>query len=94
VTTGISALALVLQFFSGVFFGFLELPGWMQQLAALFPLKWLTQGMRSAFLPEQAGAFEIAGSWEHGRTVLVLGAWVIIGLVVCARTFRWRRAEG
>jgi len=94
VTTGISALALVLQFFSGVFFGFLELPGWMQQLAALFPLKWLTQGMRSAFLPEQAGAFEIAGSWEHGRTVLVLGAWVIIGLVVCTRTFRWRRAEG
>jgi ABC-2 type transport system permease protein len=94
VTTGISALALVLQFFSGVFFGFLELPGWMQQLAALFPLKWLTQGMRSAFLPEQAGAFEIAGSWEHGRTVLVLLAWVIIGLVVCVRTFRWRRAEG
>jgi ABC-2 type transport system permease protein len=94
VTTGISALALVLQFFSGVFFGFLELPGWMQQLAALFPLKWMTQGMRSAFLPEQAGAFEVAGGWEHGRTALVLGAWVIIGLVVCARTFRWRRGEG
>ena len=34
---------------------FPELPGWMQQVAALFPLKWLTQGMRSAFLPEQAG---------------------------------------
>ena len=94
VSTGISALALVLQFFSGVFFGFLELPGWMQQIAALFPLKWLTQGMRSAFLPEQAGAFEIAGSWEHGRTVLVLLAWVIIGVVICARTFRWRRGEG
>jgi len=94
VTTGISALALVLQFFSGVFFGFLELPGWMQQAAALFPLKWLTQGMRSAFLPQQAGAFEVAGSWEHGRTVLVLLAWVIIGVVVCVRTFRWRRGEG
>jgi ABC-2 type transport system permease protein len=94
VTTGISAVALVLQFFSGVFFGFLELPGWMQQAAALFPLKWLTQGMRSAFLPEQAGAFEVAGSWEHGRTVLVLLAWVIIGAVVCVRTFRWRQAEG
>jgi ABC-2 type transport system permease protein len=94
VTTGISAFAIVLQFFSGVFFGFLELPAWMQQAAALFPLKWLTQGMRSAFLPEQAGAFEVAGSWEHGRTVLVLLAWVIIGAVVCARTFRWRRARG
>jgi ABC-2 type transport system permease protein len=94
VTTGISAFAIVLQFFSGVFFGFLELPGWMQQVAAVFPLKWLTQGMRSAFLPEQAGAFEVAGSWEHGRTVLVLLAWVIIGTVVCLRRFRWRRAEG
>jgi ABC-2 type transport system permease protein len=74
--------------------GFVELPGWMQQAAALFPLKWLTQGMRSAFLPENAGAFEIAGSWEHGRTALVLAAWVIIGAVMCMRTFRWRRADG
>jgi ABC-2 type transport system permease protein len=94
VTTAITAFAIVLQFFSGVFFGFLELPGWMQQAAALFPLKWLTQGMRSAFLPEEAGAFEIAGTWEHGRTALVLAAWVIIGVVVCMRTFRWRRADG
>lgn len=92
--TAISALAIVLQFFSGVFFGFLELPGWMQQAAALFPLKWLTQGMRSAFLPEEAGAFEVAGGWEHGRTALVLAAWVIIGVMVCMRTFRWRRGEG
>lgn len=93
-TTAISALAIVLQFFSGVFFGFLELPGWMQQAAALFPLKWLTQGMRSAFLPEEAAAFEVAGGWEHGRTALVLAAWVIIGVMVCMRTFRWRRGDG
>jgi ABC-2 type transport system permease protein len=92
-TTAITAFAIVLQFFSGVFFGFLELPGWMQQVAALFPLKWLTQGMRSAFLPDRDGAFEIAGGWEHGRTALVLVAWVIIGVVVCIRTFRWRRAD-
>jgi len=24
----------------------------------------------------------------------VLVAWVIIGIVVCVRTFRWRRADG
>jgi len=93
-TTAVSALAIVLQFFSGVFFGFLELPGWMQQLASFFPLKWMTQGMRSVFLPDQAGAFEIAGGWEHGKTALVLAAWVIIGVVICVRTFRWRRSEG
>ncbi|TFV55605.1 ABC transporter permease [Geodermatophilus sp. DF01-2] len=88
---GIPAFAVVLQFFSGVFFVYTELPAWMQQVAAIFPLKWMTQGMRSVFLPEQAAAAEVAGAWEHGRTALVLAAWVIIGVVVCARTFRWRR---
>ena len=59
-----------------------------------FPLKWLTQGMRSVFLPDEAASAEVAGSWEHGRIALVLVAWVIIGVVVCVRTFRWRRADG
>ena len=72
VGTGIAAFAVVLQFFSGVFFAFPELPSWMQQVAALLPLKWLTQGMRSVFLPDEAAAAEVAGSWEHGRTALVL----------------------
>ncbi len=94
VGTGIAAFAVVLQFFSGVFFAFPELPSWMQQVAALLPLKWLTQGMRSVFLPDEAAAAEVAGSWEHGRIALVLLAWVIIGVVVCVRTFRWRRADG
>ena len=94
VGTGISAFAIVLQFFSGVFFASNETPQWMQHIAALFPLKWLNQGMRSAFLPERARVVEVAGGWEHGRTVAVLAAWVIIGTVICVRTFRWRRSEG
>ena len=65
----------------------------MQQVAAVFPLKWLTQGMRSVFLPDTAAAAEIAGSWEHATIALVLLAWVIIGVLVCVRTFRWRRAD-
>jgi ABC-2 type transport system permease protein len=93
-TTAVSAFAIVLQFFSGVFFALPALPGWMQQAAALFPLKWMTQGMRSALLPDQARVGELAGAWEHGRTALVLAAWVIIGVMVCVRTFRWRRGEG
>lgn len=88
---GITASAVVLQFFSGVFFVYSELPGWMQQVASLLPLKWMVQGMRSVFLPDGAAAAEPAGSWEHGTTAAVLAAWVIIGAVICARTFRWRR---
>jgi ABC-2 type transport system permease protein len=94
VATGVSAFAIVLQFFSGVFFAADETPGWMQQVAALFPLKWMNQGFRSVFLPDRAGVVEAAGGWEHGRTALVLLAWVIIGAMVCVRTFRWRRAGG
>ncbi|WNV76514.1 ABC transporter permease [Geodermatophilus sp. DSM 44513] len=89
---GIPALAIVLQFFSGVFFVYTGLPSWMQQVASVFPLKWMTQGMRSVFLPEQAAAAEVAGAWEHGRTALVLLAWVVVGTVLAARTFRWRRS--
>jgi ABC-2 type transport system permease protein len=91
---GIPAFAVVLQFFSGVFIVFSQLPEWMQQVAALFPLKWMTQGMRSVFLPEAAAAAEPAGSWGHGTTAAVLAAWVIIGTVLAARTFRWRRNAG
>lgn len=90
--TIIVPIALVLQFFSGVFFVFSDLPVWMRDVASVFPLKWLTQGMRSVFLPEAAAHAEVAGGWELGRTALVLGAWVLVGLVVCARRFRWRRA--
>ncbi len=86
-------ITLVLQFFSGVFFVYSTLPGWMQDVAAIFPLKWMTQGMRAAFLPEAARAAETAGSWEHGRTTLILLAWIIGGIALSARTFRWRPRE-
>ncbi len=90
VTTAVLAFAVVLQFFSGVFFAFPELPGWMQQVAAFFPLKWMTQGLRSVFLPDALAAAEPAGSWELGRVALVLLAWCAVGLVLCVLTFRWQ----
>ncbi len=89
----VTPIVLVLQFISGVFFRFDELPGWMQQVAALFPLKWMAQGMRSALLPEQAEALEVGGSWQHGAIAAVLVAWLVAGLVVGVKTFRWRRRD-
>lgn len=85
----VTPVALVLQFISGVFFVFTSLPTWMQQVAALFPLKWMCQGLRSVFLPESFGAQEPGGSFELGRVALVLAAWCVIGLVLCLTTFRW-----
>lgn len=86
-------VVLVLQFISGVFFQFDQLPGWMQDLASVFPLKWMAQGMRSVFLPDAAMPMEPSGSWQHGATALVLAVWLVVGLAVGLRTFRWRRRD-
>lgn len=84
---------LILQFISGVFFVFTQLPTWMQTVASLFPLKWMAQGMRSVFLPDYFAAEEAAGSWQLGLVALVLVAWTIGGLVLALTTFRWRRRD-
>ena len=91
----VTPIALVLEFISGVFFRFDQVPAWMQQIAALFPLKWMAQGLRSVFLPEALAAQEPAGSWELGRVALVLAAWCVVGLALCVATFRWQdRGDG
>jgi ABC-2 type transport system permease protein len=86
----VTPFALLLQFISGIFFQFSEIPTWMQTFAAIFPLKWMAQGLRSVFLPDALAADEPAGSWELGRVALVLGIWCVVGLVLCVRTFRWQ----
>jgi ABC-2 type transport system permease protein len=80
----------VLNFISGVYVPFNDIPHWMQDLGSFFPLKWMAQGMRSVFLPGQASALEPAHAWEHGRTALMLVVWLAAGLVLCAKTFRWQ----
>ncbi|WP_445525205.1 ABC transporter permease [Streptomyces cyslabdanicus] len=81
---------LVLQFISGVYILVDTIPGWMLNIGALFPLKWLCQGLRGVFLPDSAQVLEQAGSWEFGRIALVLAAWCVGGLVLCLLTFRWK----
>ncbi|GIF49218.1 ABC-2 type transport system permease protein [Asanoa ferruginea] len=81
----------VLCFVSGIYFSPVgALPHWVIQGGSLFPLKWMAQGFRSAFLPDTILPYEVVPSWEHGRTALVLAAWCIGGLVLCLTTFRWR----
>ncbi len=81
---------LVLQFISGVYFPFSSLPKGMQTVAALFPLKWLCQGLRAALLPDSLLGAEPAHSWELGKVALVLVAWLVGSLILCLRTFRWQ----
>jgi ABC-2 type transport system permease protein len=91
----VTPIAIVLQFISGVFFQFSQVPVWMQTIASFFPLKWMAQGLRSVFLPDVLAAQEPAGTWELGRVALVLGLWCAAGLALCVLTFRWQdRADG
>lgn len=86
---------LVLQFISGVYIAIDTIPDWMLNIGALFPLKWMCQGLRGVFLPDSARVLEQAGDWEFGRVALVLGAWCVGGLVLCLLTFRWKnRRDG
>lgn len=92
-TAVVVPILLVLQFISGVYLQFTALPEWMQNLASLFPLKWMAQGMRAVFLPEDFAAAEQNGSWELGWVAVWLIVWLIVGLVVSRLTFRWIRRD-
>jgi ABC-2 type transport system permease protein len=85
----VTPVALVLQFISGVFFLYTELPRWMQTLASFLPLKWMSQGMRAVFLPDSFAAREGAGSWQLGSVALMLAGWCLAGFALCVLTFRW-----
>ncbi|WP_062314442.1 ABC transporter permease [Demequina rhizosphaerae] len=89
----ITPIVLFLQFTSGVFLVYTQIPTFLQHVAAIFPLKWLAQGMRSVFLPESFESAEVNGSWQHPATAIVLTIWVIVGLVLAVRTFRWTRHD-
>jgi ABC-2 type transport system permease protein len=86
-------ITLVLQFISGVYLSFYGLPTWMQNLASAFPLKWLAQGMRSAFLPDGFGQLEVGQSWNLGQVAIALGVWLVVGLALSRLTFRWIRRD-
>jgi ABC-2 type transport system permease protein len=86
-------ILLVLQFISGVYLQFYALPEWMQNLASLFPLKWMAQGMRAVFLPEDFAVLEQNESWDLGMVAVALLIWLVIGLVASKLTFRWIRRD-
>jgi len=89
----LTPVTLFLQFISGVFIVFTQVPPFLQTVASIFPLKWLAQGMRSVFLPPEFASAEATGSWQHGATAIVLAVWFIVGTLWAVRTFRWQRPE-
>ncbi|MFI1017771.1 ABC transporter permease [Streptomyces sp. NPDC020965] len=73
---------------SGAVFPITSLPLPVQQVASVFPLKWMAQGLRSALLPDSARAAEAAGSWELPMVALVLTAWAALGFLLAIPLLR------
>ena len=92
-TAVVIPIVLLLQFISGVYLNFSQLPGWLQNFASIFPLKWMAQGMRSVFLPASFAIAAPSGAWDLGLVALVLGLWLVGGLFLCRLTFRWIRKD-
>lgn len=90
-TAVVIPVGLVLQFISGVYLMFWQLPEWLQNVASLFPLKWMAQGMRAVFLPEAYATLEQGGEWNLAGVAAALGIWLVVGLIISLATFRWIR---
>ena len=73
----------ILSFFSGVFVPVDQLPNWAEQIGKIFPLYHLAAGLQTTLV---SGA---PHSGLNGDDVAVLGAWMLVGLVIAVRRFRW-----
>ncbi|MGY1600719.1 ABC transporter permease [Geodermatophilus sp. SYSU D00815] len=79
---------IVLTAISGIFFPIQVMWGWVQAVAQVFPVYWIGHAMRWAFLPAEASAAELGGTWRPTTAVLVLVAWAVVGLLVTPRVLR------
>jgi ABC-2 type transport system permease protein len=80
-----NAAYLPLLFLSGAWFPISGLPHWLASVANAFPLAPMLDGMRQALIfGHGPGAI-----WTDMRKLL---AWLVVGLLVAMRTFRWERA--
>jgi ABC-2 type transport system permease protein len=92
-TAVVIPIVLLLQFISGVYLQFSMLPEWLQNVAAIFPLKWMAQGMRAVFLPESFSMLEQTEDWNLAWVAIIMAVWFVVGLLLCALTFRWIRKD-
>jgi ABC-2 type transport system permease protein len=68
---------------SGIFFPIDQLPSALLNIAKVFPVYHLAQGLLDGFDPAGPPA---GFGWDH---LAVLAAWTVAGLALAARTFRW-----
>lgn len=81
----VNAIALPLEFLSGIFIAFgNNTPSWILQVAKVFPIRHFALAMQAGFL---ATPF----SWWD---VLIVAAWGLAGLLLAIRFFSWEPRQG
>ncbi|HEY7074615.1 MAG TPA: ABC transporter permease [Solirubrobacteraceae bacterium] len=78
-----NAICLPLEFISGIFVPADQIPKWMLDIAAVFPIKPFFDAMLHTFDPHTTGAGIMPGK------LAVLVAWGVVGAIVALRFFRW-----
>lgn len=77
------AIILPLSFISGIFIPAGELPNWLINIGAVFPVRPLAASLLIAYNPHTTGA---GFNWGD---LGVLAAWGVAGLIIAMRRFRW-----
>lgn len=74
---------IVLSFVSGVFYPSQAEPSWLQDLARVFPLEPFARSLEAAFDPR------VAAPGFRPLDLAVMAAWLVVGLALSLRFFRW-----
>jgi ABC-2 type transport system permease protein len=82
----VQAIMLPLYFISGVFIPNVNLPAWLQDIARVFPVQHLADGLHHAFDPATHGTGIV---WTD---LGVLALWAAGGLAVALARFSWTPA--
>jgi ABC-2 type transport system permease protein len=83
ITPIVTFLTLPLYFISGVFVPASELPHWLVNVAAVFPVRHLATALLAAYNPHTAG------TGIHGVDLAVIAGWGLFGLVMAVWRFSW-----
>ena len=74
---------LPLMFVSDVFIPLNDAPAWLKTFADIFPVRHFSLALQTSFNPYETGA-----GFEPFH-LLVMSVWLILGMLVAARFFRW-----
>jgi ABC-2 type transport system permease protein len=89
-----SGIVMLLSFISGVFIVGATFPVWMTRVAQAFPLYWLVGGLRRAMYPSWLYHGMTTGEPRPMLGLVVIAAWLVVGLGVALKWFRWQQRRG